>query len=170
MVELSAIFLAIFSATLGALGTYLVRRRFDQAAATVKQFEFYHSDKMLAARTMAWDYLTSQSFTEDPKPLEYYYSGSGIQYNKEYAAIIQVLYFWYLLSVLHEQREILSKLASSLLSYQYSHWKTALKPLLDATARGTDQPECLAIRDDDGKPGAMAWIEAGRTRAGRHAS
>ena len=75
MVELSAIFLAIFSATLGALGTYLVRRRFDQAAATVKQFEFYHSDKMLAARTMAWDYLTSQSFTEDPKPLEYYYSG-----------------------------------------------------------------------------------------------
>jgi hypothetical protein len=160
MAGFSAISLAIFSAILGALSAYLVRRRFDRVAATVKQFEFYHSDKMLAARTLAWDYLTSEEFTKDPKPLEYYYAGPGIAKNKEYAAIIQVLYFWYLLSILHENGEIVSKLASKLLSYQYGHWKAGLKPLLDATAHGKDQPECLAIRDRDGKPGSMAWIEA----------
>ena len=127
---------------------------------TIKQFEFYHSEKMVTARALAWDCLTSAEFKDDPRPLEYYYYGPGIKKKEEYAAIVQVLYFWYLLSVLHDNREIVPKLASKLLSYQYGHWKTALKPLLDATARGRDQPECLAIRDRPGEPGSMAWIEA----------
>jgi hypothetical protein len=156
----SAVSLAIFTAILGALSAYFVRRRFERIAATIKQFEFYHSDKMVEARAKAWDYLESEEYTKDPKPLDWFYSKEGIGKEGEYKAIVQVLYFWYLLSVLHEQGDIVPGLARKLLSYQYRHWKRALKPLLEATKQREDQPECLAIMDSGDKGGSMAWIEA----------
>jgi hypothetical protein len=59
--------------------------------------------------------------------------------------------------VLHERREIIPRLAQQLLAYQFSGWKDALAPLLEATLRsGRDKPECLALLDRLGKPGL--WV------------
>jgi hypothetical protein len=155
-----AILTAIVGAIVGALTTYLIRRRFEKFTATIQQFQIYHGDKMVEARTKAWDYLRSDEFTRNPRPIEWYYEGEGLNRNEQYKAIVQVLYFWYLLSVLHEQGEIIPKLARQLLSYQFSGWKVALVPLLEETRRsGRDNPECLALLDRPGQGGAMNWIQ-----------
>jgi hypothetical protein len=155
-----AIFTAIVGAIVGALATYLIRRRSEKFAATIQQFQIYHGDKMVDARATAWDYLRSDEFTRNPKPLDWFYDGEGLKKNVEYKAIVQILYFWYLLSVLHAQGEIIPNLARRLLSYQYTGWKTALAPLLEETARsGKDEPECLVLIDKPSDPGMMSWIQ-----------
>ena len=50
-----AILTAIVGAIVGALATYLVRRRSEKFTATIQQFQIYHGDKMVDARTTAWD-------------------------------------------------------------------------------------------------------------------
>ena len=156
-----AILTAIVGAIVGALATYLVRRRSEKFAATIQQFQIYHSDKMVDARTTAWDYLRSDEFKKNPKPLDWFYEREGLaEKNVAYKAIVQVLYFWYLLSVLHAQGEIVPNLARQLLSYQFAGWKVALAPLLEETARsGKDKPECLVLLDKPGEAGAMGWIQ-----------
>jgi hypothetical protein len=158
-----AILTAIVGAIVGALATYLIRRRFEKSTATIIQFQYYHSEKMVEARRRAWHYLRSDEFMRNPRPLDWFYEGEGLEseINKpNYGAIVQVLYFWYLLSVLHERGEIIPKLARQLLAYQFSGWKDALAPLLEATLRsGRDKPECLALLDRPGQTGAMGWIQ-----------
>jgi membrane protein YqaA with SNARE-associated domain len=65
-----AILTAIVGAIVGALATYLIRRRFEKSTATIQQFQYYHSEKMVEARRRAWHYLRSDEFTRNPRPLD----------------------------------------------------------------------------------------------------
>jgi hypothetical protein len=111
-----------------------VRSDLDSKALTVQQFQYYHSEAMIKARTTAWDYLTGEYIKETPRrPLSYWYEDRGDKENARYGAITQVVHYWHLMGVLHQQGFIVSDLARSLLRQHYVEWESALVPLLKAS-------------------------------------
>jgi hypothetical protein len=159
-VEIHPLIPAIVGGLVGALAGAWVRKGQDRQALTIKQYELYHSEKMVAARTLAWDYLTSTKFIDKPLPISYFYRSPGLSENTTYQAIVQVMSFWYLLGVLYHENEILPDLARKLLRTQYIDWKAALEPLLKATADAHVSLEALDLLDEgEHKRGMMYWLE-----------
>src|SRR5262245_10660914 len=159
-VEIHPLLPAIVGGVVGAVAGGWLRRGQDKRTVTVKQYELYHSEKMVAARTLAWDYLTSPKFIDNPLPISHFYREPGLSENTTYQAIVQVMYFWYLLGVLHEESEVVPQLARRLLRTQWIDWKGALEPLLKATADAHVSLEALALLDDgENQRGMMHWLE-----------
>jgi hypothetical protein len=157
---LPAVIGGLVGAITGAIGAYMVRRGLDKQTLTIKQYELYHSDKMVAARTTAWDYLTSPQFVDRPLPISHFYRGPGLSENATYQAIVQVMSFWYLLGVLYDENEIVPELARKLLRTQYLDWKGALEPLLKATQDAHISLEALALLNEgENRRGMMYWLE-----------
>ncbi|GAB4234862.1 MAG: hypothetical protein Kow0032_18970 [Methyloligellaceae bacterium] len=155
---MAELYTALAGAVVGAFATVAIRRRFEKVQTTIAQFRAYHSPDMAEARNIAWRFLKVK-YPKQNKPFHMLWSDKKGANHEDYVALVKVIYFWFLLDSLKQQRELLPALAHKMLAYQFGHWKEALQPLYDATtADGRDLPEWIVIMEPD----RMGWLDPER--------
>lgn len=145
------VLLGTFCVLLGALVTRWFSRHKQRVETTMRLFEAYHSEEMIARRTSAWEFLTVR-YPGQPVPFHELFSEKASPFSAEdYSGLIPVIYFWLMMKTLARRREIDQRLARQLFEYQYLHWFNALEELHRQTREAAvEDPDWIPLMDEKG--------------------
>ena len=145
---------AATGALIGALLTRALNRRKEQRQTTLDLFNHYHSAEMQKSRRGAWVYLKGV-YAADPRPFSQLFSDRAEgEHRGQYQDLSNVLYFWYMVWMLNDEKALNETLAVKMFAYQYDHWRDGFERLHDVTKEAGETPEWLPVMDEK----KMKWL------------
>lgn len=150
---------AVLGALAGALIQRVLSRRQQRYRATLDLFRQYNAHDMLDARAVAWGFLRLK-YPELNVPISAFYADSNFPHLAEYNDdITKIVYFWYLLHIMHRENELLTGLAREMFGLQFKEWETVLEPLARNTKeRDPYSPEWVDMLLKN----KLAWLKKGK--------